>query len=491
MRSFRPRPRTLVALLCLAWFLAAWLGTDYTIDDTYIHLTYARSLAGGDGLSFRPAQGPLYSCTSPAWVVLLAAAGGLGVGGVPAARLLSCLAGGLTLLLLHRLATALLGRRDAVFPPLLLALNPWWVRWSSSGMETAAAGLLVVGCLLLSTKGRTGRAFLLSGLGIVVRPELAVLGPLLALGRTGRGIRGRATGLLLWLLPTAAWVGFAWAYFGSPLPLSAASKVWEGPIPAYLASTLKRIAGMLLAGDALPLIGLALLAAGRAAGAWRVPRPAGTWIPALLLLPALAAAVMAGRGPMVSRYLLPAWPALVLVEVRGLRMLAENVGGRLLRSWQVAPLLAAGLELVVLVTVFLPHMRVMERNLRTYEEAAEFLRDSLPAHAAVAVHEVGVFGYLSQRRLVDLEGLVTPGAAGYPGFHRDLVESVRMLRELGATHLLDPVDRARLLTGPASRRLGLEMVPLRAWSFPGGTSLTGKGYRRVLYRLQWRRPQLH
>jgi hypothetical protein len=479
----------LAALLCLLWFLAGWLGTDYAIDDTYIHLTYARNLAAGHGLSFHPHQGPLYSCTSPAWVALLSAAFAVEAGGVETARMLSCLAGALTLLLLYRLGRRLLGSDAAVFAPLLLAVNPWWVRWSCSGMETSAAGLLVTASLLLLAGNRRRGAFLLSGLGIVVRPELAVLGPLLALGDIAGGVRRRLSALMLWLLPTAAWTGFAWAYFGSPLPLSAASKVTGAPLAVYLSTSLERLAGMLLAGDALPMAALVLLGVGRLAGYWRVPRPGSRWLPVLLLTPVLLGVLLAGRGPLVSRYLLPAWPALVLVEVAGMRLLAANIGGRLRRSWHTAPLLAAGLELVVLATVFAPHMSAMERNLDTYREAAEFMRDSLPPDAAVAVREVGVFGYLSRRRLVDLEGLVTPGASAYPGFHRDLAASVRMLRRLGVTHLMDPVDRARLLIEPASRRLGLDLVPLRAWSFPGGTSLRGEDYRRVLYRLEWGSPE--
>ena len=489
MLPLRSRPAALAALLCLAWFLAAWLGTGYAIDDTYIHLTYARNLAGGHGLSFDPAQGPLYSCSSPAWVALLAATGTVGAGGLAAARLLSCLAGALTLLLVYRLSRRLLGPGTAPYPPLLLALNPWWVRWSCSGMETAAAGLLVVACLVLAVERRPAWAFLLSGLGIMVRPELAVLGPLLALGFVGRKRRAGPAHLLLWLLPTIAWAAFAWAYFGSPIPLSAASKVSAAPLPAYLFSSLSRVAGMLLAGDALATAALGLLAMGWLSGSWRVSRPARRWMPLLLLSPALFAVVLAGRGPMTSRYLLPAWPAMVAVEVGGMRLLARKVGGRLRRSWQVIPFLAAGLQIVVLVTVFAPHMRAMERNLDTYRKAAEFMRDSLPEDAVVAVREVGVFGYMGRRRLVDLEGLVTPAAAGYPGLHRDLLASVRMLKELGVTHLMDPLDRARPLVGLGSRRLGLRLVPLSSWSFPGGTSLRGTDYRRVLYRLEWERPE--
>jgi hypothetical protein len=182
---------------------------------------------------------------------------------------------------------------------------------------------------------------------------------------------------------------------------------------------------------------------------------------------------------------MPAWPAVAVVEVAGMRALARNVGGILRRRWVAAPLTAAGLSAAVLLFAFAPHMAQMERSLDTYADAARYMRDSLPADARVAVHEVGVFGYLGNRRLVDLEGLVTPEAAGYPGMDRDLAASVNMLRRLDATHLMDPNDRARLLGPAASHRLGLRLVPLASWEFPEGTSMSGGAYRRVLYRLDW------
>lgn len=477
--------KTAVALLlCLGWFLAAWLATGYAIDDTYIHLTYADNLASGRGLRFASDGEPLYSCTSPAWVGALAAFGAAGAPGPGAARMLSCLAGAATLLLVWRLAGRMLGRQAAPYAALLLAVNPWWVRWSCSGMETSAAGLLVAACLLLQTGGRPGFAALLSGFGVMVRPELLVLGPILV-AAGGGPLRRRLPRLLLWLLPSAAWLGFAAAYFGSPLPVSAMSKVAQTSLPAYLGQSLARLAGVLALGDALPLAALALLALGWLLGPWRRRPPGPGWAPLLVLPPALAAVIMAGRGPMVSRYLMPAWPAVVVVEVAGMRELARRVGGRLLRGWRLAPLLAAAISAVVLAHVFVPHMSDMDRNLEVYADAARYMRDSLPGDARVAVHEVGVFGYIGERRLIDLEGLVTPEAADYPGLDRDLAGSVRMLRELGATHLMDPNDRARLLDPAAAHRLGVSLRPLAAWEFPRGTSMSGRGYRRVLYRLEW------
>jgi len=480
------RPVSVIALLCLVWFLGAWLSTGYAIDDTYIHLTYARNLATGHGLSFYPSDGPLYSCTSPAWTALLALAYRLGIGGLAAARFLSCLAGALTIFLLYRLAESMLSREAAIFPPILLALNPWWVRWSCSGMETASAGLLVVTCLLLHVRGREKTALALSGLGIIVRPELAVLGLILLLSGKRKGWLQRIACFPFWLLPTVTWVILAWIYFGSPVPASALSKASSLPLLSYLFSAFIRTAKALAMGDALPIAALIFLVVGAAAGRWVIPSPGRRWLPFLLLPLAILAVILTGRGPVLSRYLLPAWSALLIVEVRGMQLLAHRIGKKVLDTWKALPVTAAGLEVLVLVFVIIPHMTAMDSNLHVYRNAALYMRDSLPPGAVVAVREVGVFGYLSEKKLIDLEGLVTPEvtSSSYPGLHTDLTRSVDLLRCLGVTHIMDPIDRVRLLEG-TSGRSGVTAVFLKDWFFPGGTSLGGSDYTRDLYRLVW------
>jgi len=45
--------------------------TDYLIDDSYIHLTFARNIAAGNGFSYHPGE-PDYSTSALIWTLLLA-----------------------------------------------------------------------------------------------------------------------------------------------------------------------------------------------------------------------------------------------------------------------------------------------------------------------------------------------------------------------------------------------------------------------------------
>ena len=63
------------ALLPLGWLLlrerAIAGAAGFPLDDAWIHLTFARSLAEGHGLAYRPGA-PVAGSTAPLWTALLA-----------------------------------------------------------------------------------------------------------------------------------------------------------------------------------------------------------------------------------------------------------------------------------------------------------------------------------------------------------------------------------------------------------------------------------
>src|SRR5262245_44232792 len=72
-RAARALPVVSAAVTALAWLPLA----GFVPDDTYIHLQYARHLAGGAGLVFNLGE-RVYASTSPLWSMFLALLGRLG-----------------------------------------------------------------------------------------------------------------------------------------------------------------------------------------------------------------------------------------------------------------------------------------------------------------------------------------------------------------------------------------------------------------------------
>lgn len=467
-------------------FLLPW---DYAIDDTYIHLQFARNLANGDGLTFQAGEPPVYACSSPLWVFILSPPFLAGIGGAVCARLFSSLAAGissvLAWLLASRLAAASRGRTVAAAAMLLCMADPWMVRWGASGMESTAAAALVAAWALAVVSGRTPPAVtgLIAGVAFLARPELAFLGPLGLVRGRFRKTGASARMLAPWFVITAGWAAFAQLYFGRPLPTAVTAKASTLPISGYLATELPKLfeAVAVSCAPLLALAALVFLTAGRREGAMRRCRPSPD---ILSVMPAflLALLLVSGGAPVTTRYLVPALPALFA----GLASISAGFQGRPRRLPEAALTATLCVQLGCGILLVRPHMAGVASNMETYREVAAGLDSLTPPGSLIAVQEIGVFGYEGHRRLLDLGGLVTPGAGtDFPGLDRDATASIRYLRSRGATHILDPHGVVKPLMG-LSDRLGVDFVPLASWVFPGGTSLSGAAtYTRVLYRLDW------
>lgn len=455
---------------------------DYAIDDTYIHLQYARNLSAGNGFRFDAGEPPVYACSSPLWVMLLSVPYRAGLGGPVTARLLSSLSAGAAAILSWAAARRFTRGAAAFAVPAVMLIcmaDPWMIRWGASGMEAPLAAAAVTAWFLSASSGGAAPRLtgILAGTAFLLRPELAFLGPLcLAFRRYRSSRRSFLEAMFPWILLVSSWTAFAWFHFGRILPTAAASKAARGTVTAYLTAELPRLIGALSVTFAL----LATAAAMRRIRHGREGSFPGTG--ALLAPAVLMALLLAGGAPMTTRYLVPVIPLMVTA------LAGMTLGRPGAPRGRTAVLAAAVLAVQISfgAAVVWPHMAQVARNMEVYRAVSAGLDSLTPPGSLVAVQEIGVFGYESGVRLLDLGGLVTPSAAtGYPGLDIDATASVRFLRENGATHLLDPHGAVERLPESYSR-LGVAFVPLGSWIFPGGTSLSGgQTYTRVLYRLDW------
>jgi hypothetical protein len=437
----------------------------YLTDDTFIHLQFAKHVARGEGFAFNRGE-ETYGATSPLWVGLLAAAG---MAGVPVdapddARAMPGLAwaakvlGGAFALaavwLLAATAVRLgLGPRAASFAAGMLALHAWSARWALSGMETPLAVACVAGSLyFLARYLREGRGALPLGLclgaGGLSRPELHLFallagGAILAAGgeRRARATLAAAGGYGAVTLP---WLALSWVWFHRLLPNTAAAKAGAWLDPGRALAALRSASEILLSTDAVP-IGLIF-------GAWilagaiqsREDRPGRVFRILLLAWPlALVAGLAAGGTQVVSRYLLPAVPCLLLLGAAALERLVSGLPpGRAGLAFAAALLLYAAPNLYLTSRVALPSAIEHTRGLRqSLVPIGLWARGHTPPDAEFALPDIGAFGYYSDRRVLDLFGLVTPRMApivvraGYDDVVRE-----SLFEEVGRPRYL--IDRA-------------------------------------------------
>ena len=415
----------LIVLLLTGLALAPFLLSERQIagaaglplDDSWIHLHFARNIAEGAGFSYNPGV-PVAGSTAPLWTLLLAA--GVAIFG-PSLLVVKGIGIACTLgaaLVTRRAAIAWGAPQPAALAAGLLFSWSGAAQWGAlSGMEVSLAALLVAATLLAHARQRFGWVAVLASLAVVARPETLILVPLLALGQP-LTVRRAAVFLSTIALITAPAIAFSLMTVGAPIPATAAAKV-EGGLIGWLAgvrepwvqtlfgrpwSFLKDWVFWLFSTHwllPLSLLGFVI--------AWR-ERGRALGVPALaLVLHPLAMALLAPyRGPgfqegRYSIYLLPlAWLLFAL-------LIGKTFATR------------TGIALVFMLILSLPTLGDAAKrygwavqNINAMQvELGRWIDRELPRDARLALNDVGAIAYFSRREIIDLMGLVTPEILPY------------------------------------------------------------------------------
>jgi len=406
------------------------------LDDTFIHLQYARNLASGDLFAFNPGGPYSTGDTSPLYVVLLAPAFWLGLDGTGAMwwvflvnALIHFGVVALGAQLVARGTESAFGRWTGL--AMLLFWGPW--AWGVYlGMEVGLTALLLLVVLLGDRAGdsaperRWAIARLIALVALpLVRPEGLFLAALAITVQTigGRGdfaakVR-KSMGEALTLVPFFAYLAVNAAATGSARTAGYIVKAVSEDPGVGLFGAIGHIAGSVVdllrdvffstSFEYLPplaLIWLVLALGPRIATEWRVGRtPAWTliavWWVADLGLVAMAWFPDVHR----ARYLLPLFPLYVVVFALFAGDLARRLGDRgRLGLVGVLIALAVGANGVRWVD----HYYSDAHEIASVQvRLAHWIDAELPEDTIVGLHDAGALAYLSGRQSVDIVGLGT------------------------------------------------------------------------------------
>jgi hypothetical protein len=372
-----PRLRLLrlaIALGILA--VGGLLLRGYITDDTFIHLRYAQHLLERGEVSFNPGE-PTYGATSPLWIFGLALLLKLGLPAALAAWALGALCGVAVILVVDAILSRLTYPESWKLIVLVaVAADPWFLRWTFSGMETPLATLALLVMLWPLVSGRDlgwgltreplWRRYLgwgvAAGLAGLVRPEFLLLAPAAlplllwfeyfrasAVGGVHARHRARPYDPAIaaafgWLVTAGPWLLYAQFTFGRAFPDTAAAKsgaVLSSPIElgSHLVHAAKPLVAVLGAYLLIPVALVALVLVRR--------RNVHDWLPAAPPTPPIEA-----RG---TKHDLAAWSVWGPVAFVGVACVwsAMLVGGYAVRQVWVISRYVAPLAPVILLAVSL------------------------------------------------------------------------------------------------------------------------------------------
>jgi hypothetical protein len=406
------------------------VATGFTNEDSLITLRHVENLVAGHGLVFNPGERVL-GTTTPLYALFLAGVAALGAPALAAGKAANILADGALCLVAYRWLREAGWERAGVWTAFFIAVNPLHARWAVSGMETSLVTLCGVGSLWLLQQGRLRAAYAALAVLFLLRWDSLLLTGVATLwlwraARTGSrswpaAFPWRPVGLFVVLV--TPWLGYATWFYGSPIPVTARSKMtvygWRqaGPVPqahklgdrlagnpAYGAATLLALAGV-----------LALRRRARAAREPEAPAfPVSTLGVATAWLGVYWLAWLFSKVLLFEWYVvppLPVWEALIAIGAEQELGAAARRRPWLLRAAPLVlavPLAAAGLWRTA---------DLCAENQRVEEVARKplglWLRDHAGPGETVMLEPIGYIGYYSRLRVLDVIGLVSPQVLPY------------------------------------------------------------------------------
>lgn len=410
------------------------------LDDAWIHFVYADRALHTGLLHYNPGE-PAAGTSSLLWILLLAGPQRLGVYPPVAAKLLGLLTQLVLAGLLYLALRKFSARPPALVGALLVCADPLSTLASLSGMETMLYTCLACGALVALLYERPAAAGVLAGLTVISRPDGALLAAAVLLGGllhfliTERGrprFNARLGNWIFWLIAPSLLLGLFWGFLnwratGRFLPASFYIRAGAGEVLGGRAGLTGALRGLAGAGAFIGqpwhwvLYALGLIRMIRRRD-WRLlPLAAFPWL--LLWLFGGDRLLIIG-GALLPRYIVPAWPFLLLTQGMGALLILD-----LLRLDRFSPeaarrkwLPAAVALLWLLATIGDPRVPYRRwRDDRAAHQAAcgdienmqvnigEWLAAHTPATAVVGAYDAGAIAYFSERRVVDILGLNSPG----------------------------------------------------------------------------------
>jgi hypothetical protein len=447
-----PLAPSLIAAVVAALVTTGYvLATNHIWEDYFITFRHSQNLAAGHGLVFQPGE-RVHGFTSPLGVLLPA---GFAVAFGSDSYEPALLAFRIVSIAAFSAAVGVLvaaARRSGLAWPfvaafgLFLATEPKSVAFATNGMETAFV-LLFLAVGLAAAANPTDRSWVMSGLawaGLMwSRPDGVVPICGLAVGTLATapaGLRSTSAGLARSAVLAAAiylpWIGWAWWYYGSPIPHTILAKASHGEaagITAWLSALPAKLLalppGYLTSGSALfepiyhvlggwpgwvPWFGTTgtILAS----TAWLVPgtcrlgkTAAAVFITGTIYLHLLYGGFaypwymppFAWAGIVAALCGLSAATALATARLAGARWPALATGGIVVAAFAVQAFL-------LLATT--RQIRVQQREIEfgTRKKLGEWLASHVAEDDAIYTECLGYLGYFSGRRIDDYPGLVSP-----------------------------------------------------------------------------------
>lgn len=414
--------------------ISLFLYPDFLGDDTYIHIGFVIGFLNSEGFSFT--GNVTYGSTSPLWVIMTALISLIIKDPEFSIRLLSGIFSFFSVFMFLKITDTLkLKSSLKFFAALSFCLNPFFLRWAISGMESTAAIFIFLLLIYAYYKkfhiSHPYQYGLILGFSFLLRPEFIVFFMIFVLyqffvnpGFKFHAIKSLITGLII----VCNWLLFAYLHFGTIIPNTYRAKAPGGFFAMTYEGTIRNIK-LLLGGNIPEFLLLAIIIitvfiiitkkderfAEEFGNLLDRFRHTGLILASVFFI-SFYTYYTVKDVTIISRYSLMFIPLIILITASLINLLTEYKTQFLLSLTAIYAVLVLLIHTHITFTVVKPASDMfVEGFQKSYKEIAAIIKtDSDNLSKTVALNDVGIVGCYSGARVIDLAGLVDGDRFNYP-----------------------------------------------------------------------------
>ncbi len=434
-------------------------GFGFPLDDAWIHQTYARSLATHGTWRYSVNESSAGS-TSPLWTLLLVPGFLFGHGNPFIWTFILSWAGyfGVVFISIKMSDYLLPGKKIEKLILGMIMVLEWHLVWASgSGMETILFTLvaLLLFYLLLDKKHSFLIGFLV-GLLVCIRPDgITLLGPVLVVSCAKILKRNIPVKQLFWVLigvalPLAGYGYHNYSLSGQLLPNTffAKSAEYHELLSNPLTMRFFNLSTILISGVGILLLPgfiRSIYSAVKGKDIWRISSI--LWVLGFLLMYAIRLPVTYQHG----RYLIPVVPMYLFLGFCGTTEIIALINEHKQFSYKI---IVYGSLLITSLVFLTGGVKSYSADVKVINnlmvEPALWLRDHSEKDSIIAAHDIGAIGFFSERKIIDLAGLIDPEVVP---IIRDEVRLSDFIHRSGADYLVVFTDWYEKLGKLGSREI--------------------------------------
>ena len=409
----------LLVLIILLYLIHCLYFFPFTVDDAFISFQYAKNLTEGHGMTFNQGE-KVEGYTNFLLVIIEALILRLGLDLIFWIKSLSIIAGGLIIFLTYRFIILEIEDESPIhlLPCLIIAMNSPFVLASTIGLETQVFTLAVFSGIYLFLKYESPKISMVASalltLAILIRPEGLIFFVFITLSKILFDRKsGKQTDFLLWMLPFLLiffpYFGWRYVYFGELLPNTFHAKVGGDLLS-------RMIEGKKYIRQFMKTFGLHILILVPLVEFFRKKLTRSGKVLLVLILTYFLYIGYTGKDWIPQfRFLAPLIPLIFILVHNSTYSLFKVLNPNI--TWKTKIILK--IILLIPLTIFISNTISLKNTSNIYrhtmmraagyenahKKLALWFKENSPEDAAIALMDVGIVKFFSDRYVIDITGL--------------------------------------------------------------------------------------